>query len=312
MEFEASAARFQEMDKQACTSPQSLCDECRTLFTRLSDSGKFKVSDILYTAETWPMIFYHEANDITNNNTDMVVRDMECWLAAWYGHPVKVFGVSIPFRLSQHRMTPKPAHPVPGSTTFYLVDFPAHIDPEVMLEQGLLSSADVPIDNWEIAGKKEEKSNLTPHHHSPIPVVLKSPSQNWTNRHLRLTEETKDGHVLYTADIMNSKPHMAIQASGGAQLATAIFRRFSHSVDIAINGREILLSQGSKLRYDKGFDSPALGKKLIWKKSSKWKYLHLDCANEAGTVYATYRLDGGFYCQEEWAVGVIGTLRCGG
>ncbi|KAL4884901.1 hypothetical protein BJY04DRAFT_180946 [Aspergillus karnatakaensis] len=136
---------------------------------------------------------------------------------------------------------------------------------------------------------------------------------SWTSRHLRLTSETKDGALLYTADLKNTKPHMRIQGSSGTDIATVRFHRFSHSVDMSINGREILLTQGSKLSYSRGFESPSLGgKRLTWKKSSMWKSFHLECTDESGIVYATYKPHGGFSTKKSGRLEVLEPCRAGG
>ncbi|KAL2852687.1 hypothetical protein BJX68DRAFT_265566 [Aspergillus pseudodeflectus] len=135
---------------------------------------------------------------------------------------------------------------------------------------------------------------------------------------MRVNEGTKDGPLLYIIDNHNTKPHMIfhsqIQPNGAQALpsqststATASFHHFSHAIDIRINGRDMVLSRESELRFDRGFAAPSLGgKKLIWTKASKWKHLYLNCVDEDGIVYATYRPHGGFSLKKGGMLELLG------
>ncbi|KAL4899462.1 hypothetical protein BDW74DRAFT_163470 [Aspergillus multicolor] len=114
---------------------------------------------------------------------------------------------------------------------------------------------------------------------------------SWTGRHLRVTSETTDGPLVYAADLKNRKPHMLFQATGTAHLpATVIFHSFSRTIDVTINGQEMPLRPMSKWKAEYGFDSHALqGKHLSWKRGKCWKALNLECVDEAGTVFATWK-----------------------
>ncbi|KAL3473233.1 hypothetical protein BJX99DRAFT_234107 [Aspergillus californicus] len=113
----------------------------------------------------------------------------------------------------------------------------------------------------------------------------------WTGRHMSVTEDTHDGPVVYAADLKNRKPHMLFQATGTARLpATVVFHSFSRTIDVTVNGQEIPLHPNSIWKCEHGFESIALaGKKLTWKKASAWKFLDMECVDEAGVLYATFK-----------------------
>ncbi|KAL2837099.1 hypothetical protein BJY01DRAFT_221287 [Aspergillus pseudoustus] len=123
------------------------------------------------------------------------------------------------------------------------------------------------------------------------PRTLDVAFTSWTGRHLRVCENDANGALLYAADLKMRKPHMLFQAEGSAQLpASVIFHSFSRTIDVTVNGHEIALRPTSKWKYEFAFESPALGgKQLVWKKSKAWKFLNIECVDEAsGTVYARF------------------------
>ncbi|KAL3496841.1 hypothetical protein BJX62DRAFT_232033 [Aspergillus germanicus] len=168
----------------------------------------------------------------------------------------------------------------------------------------------------------DEKSPHNGTNHS-YPRTLEIAFTSSTGRHMRVNEGTKDGPLLYIIDIHATKPHMIfhrqVQPNGtptaptqSTSTATASFQHFSHAVDIRVNGRDMVLSRESRLRFDRGFASPSLGgKKLVWVKSSRWKYLYLDCVDEDGVVYATYRPHGGVSTKKGGTLELLGPCGAG-
>ncbi|KAL4971713.1 hypothetical protein BDW66DRAFT_163484 [Aspergillus desertorum] len=112
---------------------------------------------------------------------------------------------------------------------------------------------------------------------------------NWTGRHMRVTEGTQEGPLVYAADLKDHKPHMLFQATGTAHLpATVIFHSFSRTIDITINGEEMPMRPASRWKYAYGFNSHALnGKHLLWRRSD-WKRMDLECVDDNGAVFAKW------------------------
>jgi hypothetical protein len=135
---------------------------------------------------------------------------------------------------------------------------------------------------------------------------------------MRVNEGSQDGPLLYIINIHANKPHMIfhrqVQPNGTQTLptqststATASFQHFSHAVDIRVNGRDVVLARESRLRFDRGFESPSLGgKKLVWVRASRCKYLYLDCVDGDGVVYATYRPHVGVSTKKSGALELLG------
>lgn len=114
---------------------------------------------------------------------------------------------------------------------------------------------------------------------------------SWSGRHMKVTEDTSDGPLVYAADLKMRKPHMLFQATGTAQLpASVTFHNFSRTIDLSINGEEMQMKPTSKLKFEFEFHSHALpGKKLTWLKSKEWLWLNLDCVDESGTLFAQFK-----------------------
>jgi hypothetical protein len=135
---------------------------------------------------------------------------------------------------------------------------------------------------------------------------------------MRVNEGSQNGPLLYIIDIYANKPHMIfhrqVQPDGtptaptqSTSTATASFQHFSHAVDIRVNGRDMVLVRESRLRFDRGFEAPCLGgKKLVWVRASRWKYLYLDCVDKDGVVYATYRPHGGVSTKKGGTLELLG------
>ncbi|KAL2839521.1 hypothetical protein BJY01DRAFT_28267 [Aspergillus pseudoustus] len=124
------------------------------------------------------------------------------------------------------------------------------------------------------------------------PRTLDVAFTSWTGRHLRVCENDENGPLVYAVDLNNRKPTMRFQASGTAHLrASVIFHTFSRTIDVSINNHEIAMRPTSKGKYEFAFDSHGFGgKNLIWKKSKSWKYLNIECVDNAGTVYARFNM----------------------
>ncbi|KAL6229636.1 hypothetical protein BDW75DRAFT_224807 [Aspergillus navahoensis] len=112
---------------------------------------------------------------------------------------------------------------------------------------------------------------------------------SWSGRHMRVTEGTHEGPLVYAADLKNRKPHMLLQATGTAHLpATVIFHSFSRTIDITIDGQGMPMRPTSRWKHEYGFTSHALnGKHLTWKRSD-WKRMNLECVDENGVVFAKW------------------------
>ncbi|RDW83552.1 uncharacterized protein DSM5745_03878 [Aspergillus mulundensis] len=144
------------------------------------------------------------------------------------------------------------------------------------------------------------------------PLGLEVSFTSWTGRHLRVTQETPDGALLYAADLKNRKPHMLFQATGTANLpATVIFHSFSRTIDITINGAEMPLRPMSKWKYGFGFDSHALGRQLTWKRSKGWKGLGLECVDADGTVLAIWKAHRSWSGKKAGRLEILGTGPAG-
>ncbi|KAL4919192.1 hypothetical protein BDW62DRAFT_179615 [Aspergillus aurantiobrunneus] len=122
------------------------------------------------------------------------------------------------------------------------------------------------------------------------PCGLEVAFTSWSGRHLRVTENTREGPLVYAADLKSHRPHMRFQAQGTANLpATVTFHSFSRRVDITINGHELPMHSERMLKHAYGFDSRALGgKHLVWKRSMSWVSIKLHCVDSSGTEYATF------------------------
>jgi hypothetical protein len=144
--------------------------------------------------------------------------------------------------------------------------------------------------------QQQQHHQPTPGQNTSYPRTLDVAFTSWTGRHLRVCENTADGALIYSADVKTRKPHMLFKAEGSSQLpASVIFHSFSRTIDVTVNGNEISLKPTSKWKYEFAFDSPALGgKTLVWKKSSVWKFLNIECVDEStGTVYARFAMHKG-------------------
>ncbi|KAL2813349.1 hypothetical protein BDW59DRAFT_154853 [Aspergillus cavernicola] len=137
---------------------------------------------------------------------------------------------------------------------------------------------------------------------------------SWTGRHMRVTEATHDGPLVYAADLKNRKPNMIFQAEGTAQLpATVIFHTFSRNIDINIDGKEMVMRSASSWRYEFGFDSIALGgKRLTWKNTSRWTWLNMECLDDSGAVYATFKAHKGWSGKKTGRLELQEACRAGG
>ncbi|KAL3451399.1 hypothetical protein BJX65DRAFT_267860 [Aspergillus insuetus] len=145
-------------------------------------------------------------------------------------------------------------------------------------------------------GYAQQQPQSTPAQKTSYPRTLDVAFTSWTGRHLRVCENTSDGALVYSADLKTRKPHMLFKAEGSSQLpASVIFHSFSRTIDVTVNGNEISLKPTSKWKYEFAFDSPAFGgKTLVWKKSSAWKFLNIECVDETtGTVYARFSMHKG-------------------
>ncbi|KAL4803087.1 hypothetical protein BDV18DRAFT_145104 [Aspergillus unguis] len=112
-----------------------------------------------------------------------------------------------------------------------------------------------------------------------------------SGRHLKVTENTSDGPIVYSADLKSRKPHMIFQSNGTAHLpATVKFHNFSRAIDVSIHGEEMpMAAKCWTFKHEYSFTSHAVsGKSFFWRKAS-WRYLHLQCVDESGTVFATFR-----------------------
>ncbi|KAJ0413097.1 hypothetical protein BJY00DRAFT_297409 [Aspergillus carlsbadensis] len=147
-----------------------------------------------------------------------------------------------------------------------------------------------------------------------LPRTLDVSFTSWTGRHLRVCENTEDGPLVYSADLKSRKPHMLFKAEGSAQLpATVIFHSFSRTIDITLNGSEFPMKATSKWKYEFAFESAALGgKRLIWKKSSGWKYLNVECVDESGTVYARFNMHKGLSTKKAGKLEILEPCQRGG
>ncbi|KAL4940234.1 hypothetical protein BDV06DRAFT_24119 [Aspergillus oleicola] len=128
-----------------------------------------------------------------------------------------------------------------------------------------------------------------------FPRTLDVSFTSWSGRHMRVTENTADGPLVYAADLHNRKPHMIFQATGTAHLpATVQFHTFSRNIDVSINGNEVPMKATSHWKYEFAFDSKALGQKLTWKRSKSWLHMNLDCVDDSGTVLAHFKAGKGW------------------
>lgn len=112
---------------------------------------------------------------------------------------------------------------------------------------------------------------------------------SWSGRHMRVTEETRDGPLAYAADLHNRRPHMIFQAQGTANLpATVTFHNFSSKIDVRINGGDLPFRSESKWKDAYGFDSRSVpgNKHLVWKNNGI--YTSNICTDKSGTVYAKF------------------------
>ncbi|KAL4862348.1 hypothetical protein BDV12DRAFT_178947 [Aspergillus spectabilis] len=139
---------------------------------------------------------------------------------------------------------------------------------------------------------------------------------SWTGRHMRVTEETHDGPLVYSADLKTRKPHMLFKAEGSANLpATVTFHSFSRTIDININGEDMALRTISKWRYEYAFNSHALGgTQLVWKRPSSWnwKYMNIECTDENGTVYARFDSHMGWSGKKAGRLNILEPAAAGG
>ncbi|CBF71486.1 predicted protein [Aspergillus nidulans FGSC A4] len=110
---------------------------------------------------------------------------------------------------------------------------------------------------------------------------------SWSGRHMRVTEGTHEGPLVYAADLKTRRPHMLFQATGTACLpATVVFHNFSRTVDITINGEELPMRPTSH-----------------WKHSKGWTGMNLECVDENGVVFAKWMAHTG------WSVKKSGRLE---
>ncbi|KAL4771832.1 hypothetical protein BDW60DRAFT_188482 [Aspergillus nidulans var. acristatus] len=143
---------------------------------------------------------------------------------------------------------------------------------------------------------------LTPQSH---PRSLEVSFTSWSGRHMRITEGTHEGPLVYAADLKTRRPHMLFQATGTARLpATVVFHNFSRTIDITINGEELPMRPTSHWKHEYGFNSRALqGKHLTWKRSRGWTRTNLECVDENGAVFAKWIAHSG------WSVKKSGRLE---
>ncbi|KAL4778858.1 hypothetical protein BJX76DRAFT_342280 [Aspergillus varians] len=147
-----------------------------------------------------------------------------------------------------------------------------------------------------------------------FPRGLEVAFTSWSGRHMRVTENTYDGPLVYAADLHNRKPHMLFQAKGTANLpATVIFHTFSRTVDITINGNDFPMRSESKWKHEYGFDAAALGgKRLVWKNTKKWVTMNLECVDASGTVYARFTAHKGWSGKKTGRLEILEPAAAGG
>jgi hypothetical protein len=158
----------------------------------------------------------------------------------------------------------------------------------------------------------QQPPQSTPGQNTSYPRTLDVAFTSWTGRHLRVCENTADGPLVYSADLKTRKPHMLFKAEGSAHLpATVIFHSFSRTIDVTVNGTEISLKPTSKWKYEFAFESPALGgNRLVWKKSSAWKFLNIECVDESsGTVYARFAMHKGLSAKKAGTLELLGACQ---
>ncbi|OJJ07254.1 hypothetical protein ASPVEDRAFT_46605 [Aspergillus versicolor CBS 583.65] len=127
-----------------------------------------------------------------------------------------------------------------------------------------------------------------PQQQYPGPRAYEVTFTSWSGRHMRITEETREGPLAYTADLHNRKPHIIFQAEGTANLpATVTYHNFRSTIDLSINGADLSLRSESKWKHQYAFDSLAIqGKHLVWK--SRSCSMNMECTDESGNVYAKF------------------------
>ncbi|KAL4961124.1 uncharacterized protein BDV14DRAFT_181190 [Aspergillus stella-maris] len=129
-----------------------------------------------------------------------------------------------------------------------------------------------------------------------FPRTLDVAFTSWSGRHMKVTENTSDGPLVYAADLHNRKPHMIFQATGTAHLpATVQFHCWSRKIDISINGNDVPMKGTSHWKYEYAFDSHAFpGQTFTWKRSKSWLHMNVDCVDENGTVLAHFKASKGW------------------
>jgi hypothetical protein len=125
---------------------------------------------------------------------------------------------------------------------------------------------------------------------------------SWTGRHLRVTEDTADGPLAYSADLRTRKPHMLIQAEGTASLPTTVVFPSSDGgsdiIDISLDGDEDMPMRKARTSIwhsEFRFRSRAIGgMELTWRRPSRWLMpLVLECVDKtSGSIYARFNSHG--------------------
>lgn len=123
------------------------------------------------------------------------------------------------------------------------------------------------------------------------PRTLEVKFTSWSKRHLRITEGSIEGPLVYAADLHKRKPNIVFQATGASQVpATVSFHTWSSAVDISIDGDKTTSRTTRVLKSDREFASRGLaGRTLTWKRKSYLSFSSdFECVDPAGKVLATF------------------------
>ena len=115
---------------------------------------------------------------------------------------------------------------------------------------------------------------------------------SWSKRHLRITDDSISGPLVYTADIHTRKPNIVFQSTSTSQVpATVTFHTWSSAVDMSIDGDTTTSRTTRLLKNDREFESRGLGgRTLKWRRRSILSFTNdFECVDaRSGKVLATF------------------------